>query len=87
MKEVSSCLFKKLSMFNYLYNIFFFQAYGNFKRIVSTSISTKQQMKEFNQVIMTLRSENEQMINKFLEKITCLSDQITQVYYLIFNIL
>lgn len=44
-------------------------------------------MKEFNQVIMTLRSENEQMINKFLEKITCLSDQITQVYYLIFNIL
>lgn len=44
-------------------------------------------MKEFNQVIITLRSENEQMINKFLEKITCLSEQITQVYYLIFNIL
>lgn len=39
-------------------------------------------MKEFNQVIITLRSENEQMINKFLEKITCLSEQITQVYYI-----
>ena len=37
------------------------------------------QMEELSQVVITLRSENEQMINTLLEKVTRLSEQITQV--------
>lgn len=32
-------------------------------------------------MVTKLREENEQMINTFLDKVTRLSDQITQVHY------
>lgn len=38
-------------------------------------------MDELSQIVIKLRSENEQMINTFLDKVTRLSDQITQVHY------
>lgn len=55
------------------------KSYGNFKHALSTSPSTKRQIEELSQIILTLRSENEQMINMFLEKITYLSDEVLQV--------
>ena len=42
-------------------------------------------MEELSQVVITLRSENEQMINILLEKITRLSEQVTQVVHCSLN--
>ncbi|KAK1130507.1 hypothetical protein K0M31_018639 [Melipona bicolor] len=53
------------------------ESYGNLRRAASTSMN--RQMEELSQVVITLRSENEQMINTLLEKVTRLSEQITQV--------
>lgn len=38
-------------------------------------------MEELSHIVIKLRSENEQMINTFLDKVNRLSDQITQVHY------
>ncbi|KOC62921.1 hypothetical protein WH47_03112 [Habropoda laboriosa] len=57
------------------------KSYEGLKRAASTFSSTRQQMEELSQVVILLRTENKQMLNTFVEQVTRLSDELTQVKY------